>query len=58
MRIVVKTKGGSVDHAAFYNPETKDAKTFCGNQKYYAVVFDFTEPNKNNVTCKKCLRKL
>jgi hypothetical protein len=58
MKIVVKTKGGLVNHAALYNTKTKDAKIYCSNQKYFAVVTDFAEPTKENVTCKKCLNKL
>lgn len=58
IKIIVKTKGGLVDHAALYNPETKNAKIYCSNQNYYAVVTDFAEPTKENVTCEKCLRSM
>jgi len=61
MNIRISIYGNKTVHAASYDPENQLVDLFCCSLKYKSYrpdVVDYTKPTKENVTCKKCLRKL
>lgn len=61
MNIRITIYNNKTVHAASYDPVTKEINLYCNSLKYkyyHADVVDYTEPTKENITCKKCTKKI
>lgn len=60
MEIMTRIGQGKVVHAAEYDIETGSIHLFCDSlqyKNYHAAVTDYTPPDPERVTCKKCKKK-
>jgi hypothetical protein len=59
--ITVIIGGGKTVHAAYYNQESGEIDLYCSSLRYdhyFADITDFSPATKDNVTCRKCKRKI